>query len=112
MEGVGFYQLVEWSGSGYVPASSFESGVGYWLLVLEDMNITVSGLPLEQVTMTLPLGWSMIGGPNSVVHASDVFSGFFQLVTWSGTGYFTATEFEPCKGYWALILEATEITLP
>ena len=110
--GVGFYQLVTWSGTGYVIASDFESGRGYWLLVLQDTNITVTGIPVDEVTLTLSPGWSMIGGPNSVVTASDVFPGFYQLVTWTGTGYTPATVFEPGKGYWALVLEETQIQLP
>ena len=109
---VEFYQLVTWSGSGYVASSEFEAGGGYWLLVLEDVNVTVTGIPVDEVTLTLSPGWSMIGGPNSVVQASEVFPGFYQLVTWSGTGYTPASTFEPGKGYWALVLEETQIQLP
>jgi len=109
---VGFFQLVTWSGTGYVAATEFEAGRGYWLLVLEDVNVTVTGIPVDEVTVTLSPGWSMIGGPNSVVQASEVFPGFYQLVTWTGTGYTPATVFEPGKGYWALVLEETQIQLP
>ena len=107
-----FYQLVTWTGTGYVAASDFEAGRGYWLLVLEDVNVTVTGIPVDEVTLTLSPGWSMIGGPNSVVQASEVFPGFYQLVTWTGTGYTPATVFEPGKGYWALVLAETQIQLP
>jgi len=108
---VGFYQLVTWSGSGYVSATSFEEGRGYWLLVLQDTNVTVKGAPVHGVLLTLPPGWSMVGGPNSEVAASEVFPGFYQLVTWSGSGYVSATSFEPGKGYWALVLQETEINI-
>jgi len=106
---VGFYQLVTWSGSGYVSATSFEEGQGYWLLVLQDVDVTITGQPVDSVVMTLPPGWSMIGGPNGVVAAAEVFPGFYQLVTWSGSGYVSASEFEPGVGYWALVLEETMI---
>ena len=109
---VGFYQLVTWSGTGYVMATSFEEGRGYWLLVLQDVNVTVKGQSVDRVSLTLPPGWSMIGGPNSVVEADDVFPGFYQLVTWSGAGYVIATNFEPGRGYWALVLEETQIQIP
>ena len=112
MDGAGFYQLVTWSGSGYLTASEFEAGRGYWLLVLSDVNVTVSGTPVESVNLTLSPGWSMIGGLHSSVQAADVFPGFYQLVTWTGTGYTPATIFEPGKGYWALALEETQIQLP
>jgi len=32
-------------------------------------------------------------------------------VTWSGSGYVSASSFEPGKGYWALVLEETEINI-
>jgi len=112
MEGVEFYQLVAWSGVGYVAGSIFEPGAGYWLLVLEDVNITVSGTPLESLNLVLPAGWSMMGGLDTEVAASEVFPGFYQLVTWTGTGYIPAIVFESGKGYWALVLEETQIHLP
>ena len=107
-----FFQLVTWSGSGYVSATEFEAGRGYWLLVLEDVNVTVSGVPVDSLSLSLSPGWSMVGGTNDVVTASDVFPGFYQLVMWTGTGYTPATVFEPGKGYWALVLEETQIQLP
>ncbi len=109
---VGFYQLVTWSGSGYVSATSFEEGRGYWLLVLQATNLTVTGTPLSEVNLTLSPGWSMVGGPYSAVQASEVFSSFYQLVTWSGTGYTMSSEFVPGMGYWVLVLEKTQIQLP
>jgi len=112
LEGVGFYQLVTWGGTGYVEATGFEVGKGYWLLVLDDMNVTVSGHPVTEVILNLDPGWSMVSGPNSDVSAGDVFPGFYQLVTWGGSGYITASEFKPCKGYWALVLEETQMHLP
>jgi len=39
---VSFYQLVTWSGTGYVVATEFELGKGYWLLVLEDTSISIT----------------------------------------------------------------------
>jgi len=108
---IGFYQLVTWSGSGYYSLSGFEAGQGYWLLVLEDVNVTVSGPPVDSLNLSLSAGWSMIGGTIDEVQAADVFPGFYQLVTWTGTGYTSATAFEPGRGYWVLVLESTEIGL-
>ncbi len=110
--GVGFYQLVAWSGTGYISASEFEEGRGYWLLVLQDTNVSVTGALVNEVNLTLSPGWSMVGGTDDEVQAADVFPGFYQLVTWTGTGYTPATVFEPGKGYWALVLEETQIQLP
>ena len=111
LDGVGFYQLVTWSGTGYATSTEFEAGRGYWLLVLEDTNVTISGTPVEWLNLTLSPGWSMIGGLISNVQAADVFPDFYQLATWTGTGYTPATVFELGKGYWALVLAETQIQL-
>ncbi|MDP6459136.1 MAG: hypothetical protein QGF78_07435, partial [Candidatus Bathyarchaeota archaeon] len=105
-------QVVTWTGTGYVSVSSFEAGVGYWLLVLEDVIVEVRGTPLGQVALSLDPGWNMVGGPNTAVDAVDVFPGYYQLVTWNGYGYQTSSSFEPGKGYWALVLSETNIQLP
>jgi hypothetical protein len=107
-----FFQLVTWSGTGYVASSEFEAGRGYWLLVLLDVNVTVSGTPVDSLVLSLSPGWNMVGGTFDEAQAADVFPDFYQLVTWTGTGYTPASTFEPGKGYWALVLETTEIELP
>jgi hypothetical protein len=38
-----YYQLITWSGTSYVPATTIEPGKGYWALVLVPKNITVDG---------------------------------------------------------------------
>jgi len=106
-----FYQLVTWSGKRYAPAIKFEQGKGYWLLVLEDTNLTIVGTTLNQVNLTLSQGLNMVGGPNEDVQASSVFSDFYQVITWTGAGYMYAPSFEPGKGYWVIVLSDTEIIL-
>jgi len=112
LDGVEYYQLVTWSGSGYVESSEFEAGRGYWLLVLSDVNVTVSGQPIDSLALSLSPGWSMVGGTYEEVQAADVFPDYYQLVTWTGSGYTAATSFEQGRGYWALVLEETQIHLP
>ena len=111
LDGVEYYQLVTWSGSGYIDVTSFEGGRGYWLLVLQDFNVSVTGTPLSEVNLTLQPGWNMVGGPNSTVSAANIFEDYYQLVTWSGTGYLDSSEFEPGKGYWALVLVETDVSI-
>ncbi len=45
------------------------------------------------------------------IAASSVFSGYYQLVTWTGTSYQTATTIDDGQGYWVLVLQATDVTL-
>lgn len=37
----GYYQLLTWSGTSYVPVTTIEPGKGYWALVLEPTHIVV-----------------------------------------------------------------------
>ena len=111
--GLPFYQVLTWDGSSYVTPTVAEAGVGYWVLVLEETTITIENAnPITSYTKSLPAGWSMIGSIyGESVDADDVFPGFYQLLTWDGTSYVTSTTIEPGKGYWALVLEPTTITV-
>jgi len=110
---VGFYQVLTWDGSGYVTLPIAEAGIGYWVLVLEETTISIeNAIPVTSYTKSLPAGWSMIGSIyGESVNADDVFPGFYQLLTWDGSGYVTSTIIESGKGYWALVLEPTTITV-
>jgi hypothetical protein len=110
--GMGYYQIIAWSGTSYVTPTTVEAGRGYWVLVLSSTTLNITGTPVYSYEADLPAGWSMIGSVYDVtVDAADVFPDYYQLVTWSGTSYVTATTIEPSKGYWALVLTPTHITV-
>ena len=110
---VPFYQVLTWDGSSYVTPATAEAGVGYWVLVLEATSVSIqNAVPVTSYALDLPAGWSMIGSIyNQTVDANTVFPGFYQLLTWDGTSYVDATTISPGKGYWALVLEPTTITV-
>ena len=106
-----------------LPAGAM-SGSWPWVLrssvgeVIASGNFTVIDLSSSQVdpfTLNVSAGWNMVSLPFLLQDplASSVLSDvdFYQLVTWSGTGYVVATEFELGKGYWLLVLEDTSITI-
>ena len=114
--GIGFYQVLTWDGTSYITPSTAEASVGYWVLVLEDTSVCLltlwEGNPVESYELDLPAGWSMIGSIlPCIVDADCVFPSFYQLLTWDGTSYVTSAVIEPGKGYWALVLEPTHITV-
>jgi hypothetical protein len=109
---VGYYQVLTWNGVSYVTPTVAEAGRGYWVLVLADVNVTVSGVPVQGYELDLPAGWNMIGSVyGRTVNASDVFTGFYQLLTWDGSAYVSSTTIEPGKGYWALVLQPTHLVI-
>lgn len=111
LSNVGYYQVLTWDGTSYIMPSTAEAGRGYWILVLKDTTVLITGgTPVERYELNLPAGWSMIGSVyNSTVNASDIFSGFYQLLTWNGIGYVASTTIEPGQGYWSFVLVPTHI---
>jgi len=59
---------------------------------------------VDQGAHILSNSWGSFG-------ADDIFPGFYQLVTWNGNGYIPVDVMEPGKGYWALVLEDTTVTI-
>jgi hypothetical protein len=81
--------------------------------VLSPAIVNITGASVESYQLDLTAGWSMIGSIyNATVNASTVFPGYYQLLTWSGTSYVSATAIEPGKGYWALVLTNTHLEVP
>ena len=76
------------------------------------VEVIVETISNPAYQMNLSIGWNMISSLDMEINASTVFPDFYQLVTWDGSGYISATVMEPGKGYWALVLEETQIQLP
>jgi len=88
--------------------------VGEGVFVDEALSrVSMSVVPIENddLQLTLTAGWNMVSSFDRVVSADEVFPDFYQLVTWNGAGYVSVDVLEPGKGYWALVLEETTITL-
>jgi len=75
------------------------------------VELVVSEVVVSGFQLSLSAGWNMVSSFDREVNAEDVFPGFFQLVTWNGYGYVPVDVMEPGKGYWALVLEDTNITI-
>lgn len=80
-------------------AREIEPRRGYWLLFLKSVNVTVTGVPVEDLDIVLEVGWNMVGGSINTVEAEGVFPDFYQLVSGSGSGYVGSTSFEPGREY-------------
>ena len=109
---LGFYQIYEYQAGGYVIPEYLEPGKGYWVLVIYDAVLTVCGVPWDSQTVSLNPGWTLIGTSNSPCEVNSVLSGYYQVCAWDGTQYQYSTTFEPGIGYWVLVLEPSQITMP
>lgn len=107
-------------GAGYVRVQAHESleiGMGYWILLNEDQNHTLTGQSVEEYTLPVTQdGWAMIGGCTYPAQASldggsiGVIYGFTP-----GSGYQRVlTSLESGKGFWILcngVMDQAELTV-
>jgi hypothetical protein len=63
----GDYTMFRWDAENkrYVLCTdeNIENGVGYWIYVLENENVVVSGTPVDSLALSLSAGWNLIGSP-------------------------------------------------
>ena len=106
-----YYVLYTWDASEkrYVKPDVWEPGVGYWILVLEDTNVTIFGTPIESVDLSLKKGWNIIG---SIWNKASLSTGPDYAIlgyayTWDPTGqrYVKDTTLNPGKAYWIFAFE-------
>lgn len=93
------YHVLTVEGSVFLPADRFEAGSGYYLFVMDDVNVTLNGAPVERVECDLRTGWNMVGGLDHEVLVSEVFPEWLQLMAWDGGGMTPVDVLEPYKGY-------------
>ncbi|RLG87078.1 MAG: hypothetical protein DRO15_05375, partial [Thermoprotei archaeon] len=111
------YTVYMWNASKkrYVRPETIEPGVGYWILVLENVNITVTGKPLYNIQIQLKKGWNMIGSTiqeaNYTIQPKD--SIYMNIYSWNPElkKYETETTTKPGKAYWILAYQDCTITI-
>ncbi len=103
----------------YIVPSTIEPDTGYWVAVIEDGNITVSGVPIETWTTDIKAGWNMIGSlitSTSIADPNDDPDGSVQPFAywWDPVTrtYILTTIIEPTKGYWVASVQDCTLTVP
>jgi len=102
----------------YMP-TDIEPEKGYWVAVMADTIITVSGSPVESWTTDITAGWNMVGSlcdedvdftaPDDNPDGSVEAYAFW----WNPSvrSYNLAYTLESTKGYWVAALQDCELTL-
>ena len=95
--------LYSFDGS-YKPETIMEPGTGYWLRFNADETVEITGLQVDELTLSLIVGWNMISGLSNSVPLGEVNDpdGIIiqgTLYEFVGT-YNPSTEIQPGKGYW------------
>jgi branched-chain amino acid transport system substrate-binding protein len=102
----------------YVTPATIEPYVGYWVAVVADTVISVTGVPISTWTTDIVAGWNMIGSlinsvdftaPNDDPDLSvQPFAYWWDPISKS---YDYETTIEPTKGYWVASIRDCSLTL-
>ena len=104
-----YFQVLSWDGVEYSVASTIEPGQGYWVLVLEDYEVQVTGPVAVLRSVTINPGWNLVGASYQTLDVSSLSSSYYMVVGWDGFSYTSEINLTPGSGYWMLVLEETEI---
>jgi hypothetical protein len=90
---------------GYNLETSLTQGEGYWLRFNNVGNTTISGTPINELSISLSEGWNLIAGISNPINISDLEDpdGIVVPGTIYGftTGGYSSTDIiEPGEGYW------------
>ncbi|HIB51841.1 MAG TPA: hypothetical protein EYO48_01705, partial [Candidatus Marinimicrobia bacterium] len=101
---------------GYNLETSLIQGEGYWLRFGEAGSINISGISINELTLSLSEGWNLISGISTPLNISDIqdpggiiISG--TIYGFTSGGYSNTENIVPGKGYWVRANNSGFITL-
>ncbi len=104
-------------GAGYISTDTLLNGVGYWVKFADTQNVSIAGLTKSLDTITVTLGWNLVGSLSSNVNIASiiqilsgiVISSYYQFAI--PAGYTSAITLLPMKGYWVKTNSAGKLVL-
>jgi hypothetical protein len=92
-------------GVGYVATDTLTNGVGYWLKFPTAGSVPMIGVPLNIDSVSVLIGWNLIGSISTPVPVASIGSIPGGIVTspfytYGTTGYEQASTVTPGRGYW------------
>ena len=102
---------------GYVIDSLMIHGEGYWLRFNESGSTDISGIQINELTISLNEGWNLISGISTPINISDIQDPNEIIISgtvfgFSPDGYSNTEIIEPGKGYWIRCFNDGEIIIP
>jgi len=96
--------LYSFSG-GYIPELNLSYGEGYWLRFVESSSTTITGVSINEITISLIEGWNLISGISIPTSVSDIFDTDGIIIPgtvygFTPDGYSNTEIIEPGKSYW------------
>ncbi|RLE50611.1 MAG: hypothetical protein DRJ21_01610 [Candidatus Methanomethylicota archaeon] len=105
---IGFYSIYTYDSLNrkYIKPTTIEPGVGYWVLVLEDVNITISGEIVQEYERNLSVkGWHLIGsvlGASAEIEVTPQGMAYSRVYIWLNNRYYAVDAFPEGSGAWLL----------
>ena len=101
---------------GYNLATILTHGEGYWLRFANDGNTTITGTPINELTISLNEGWNLISGITNSLHFSHIHDPDGLIIPgtiygFTPEGYSEAEFLYPGKGYWIRANDSGNIIL-
>ncbi len=101
--------------TGYVAKDTLQNGIGYWLKFSTGKTISIAGQARTLDTISVELGWNMIGTITNTVPITSISSIPGGIVTSSFFGYdisyFAEDTLKPGSGYWVKVNQAGQLIL-
>ena len=100
----------------YFKPNSINSSDGYWILALNDVNITLSGKPVLEQELNLIKGWNLIGSLiintniQCINMSENILPPYYYWLP-EIKQYRSTTILSPLRGYWVLALNNVAIRL-
>ena len=89
---------------GYISENDLLEGVGYWLRFPEPVSIDITGVPINEITISLSDGWNLITGITFETNTSNIQDPGGIIVSETfydfDNGYELVNELTPGHGYW------------
>jgi hypothetical protein len=89
---------------GYISEDALIGGAGYWLRFSESVSIDITGIPINEITISLNDGWNLITGITFETNTSNIQDpgGIIVPETFYNfdNGYELVNELIPGHGYW------------
>ena len=91
--------------NGYNPEISLINGEGYWLRFDNAGSSTITGVPINELTISLNAGWNLFTGITNSLNISSIQDPDGLIIPgtiygFSSDGYSNEEIIEPGKGYW------------
>ena len=99
----------------YIQEENLAPGIGYWIRITDEGNVSISGQAINELSISLMEGWNLISGITTPVNVQNIIDLDGLIIPGTVYGFedgYTETEtMDPGYGYWLRSSGEGEITL-